>query len=679
MSKEIDNSDWIYDLETYLDLFSACFVHVRTGTRFIFEVSPRLNQSAQFVTFIEWAITNQYRFFGYNNLMFDWPVIDHLLKIYRVMGTFDASDAHEKANAIIGSNDRWAHNVKPWEILIPQGDLLKINHFDNIARRTSLKKLEINMHSHRVIDLPYPPDQPTTNEQKDEIIAYMCHDVNETFRFYLHSLPKINFRDDLAKEQPNLGDVLNFSDGRIGEQIIISELEAAGTPCFTRVTGRKEPIQTIRSSINLGSVISEKVVLYHPEFKRIQYFLDQQTIRPDQTKGFFGMFETYVGCSDGVIDTDKPWPADQKKAFKTNGNVIIEGVSAVIDGFQYDFGTGGIHGSVHRQTIHEDDGWEIWDWDVASYYPNLAITHGWFPEHLSSVFTKIYEGVYQRRKTFAKGTPENAALKLALNVPYGNSNSPYSPFFDSQYTMSITINGQLLLCMLAEWLTHIRKDNGSLVNIADCVQLLQINTDGLTLKIRKSHIEWMKTVCEEWESHTGLELESVQYRSMFIRDVNSYMAVKKDGGVKRIGNYRIETPLDNPNTRELQWHQDHSALVVRKAVNAYFLDGTPIAEFIMNHRDPFDFQCSVKVNRTANRKPCYLYHGDQIVQRNSRYYVSTDGHGLEKEMVKRNATEPSRTGIEAGWTVTITNDMSDFRWDNINWLWYIEKAKKLIF
>ena len=71
-------------------------------------------------------------------------------------------------------------------------------------------------------------------------------------------------------------------------------------------------------------------------------------------------------------------------------------------------------------------------------------------------------------------------------------------------------------------------------------------------------------------------------------------------------------------------------------------------------------------------------HGDEEVQRNTRYYISTDGKPLSKRMVKRNATEYSNTGIDVGWNVTITNDMANFRWDNMNWLWYIEEAKKLI-
>lgn len=148
--------------------------------------------------------------------------------------------------------------------------------------------------------------------------------------------------------------------------------------------------------------------------------------------------------------------------------------------------------------------------------------------------------------------------------------------------------------------------------------------------------------------------------------------------IKRIGAYAYETPLDNPYTRERQWHQDHSMLVVRKAAEAQMVHGVPVRDFIMNHRDPFDFQLSVKVNRTANGQPCVLYHGDQEVQRNTRYYVSTDGAPLSKEMWKRNAKGPSRTGIQQGWTTTVTNDMADFRWSNVNWLFYINEAEKLL-
>jgi hypothetical protein len=72
-----------------------------------------------------------------------------------------------------------------------------------------------------------------------------------------------------------------------------------------------------------------------------------------------------------------------------------------------------------------------------------------------------------------KGTPRSNAFKLAANGTYGNSNNEYSVFYDPRFTMAITINGQLMLCMLAEWLLSVPT-----VRFAG-------NTDGITYTIRR--------------------------------------------------------------------------------------------------------------------------------------------------------------------------------------------------
>jgi len=568
---------------------------------------------------------------GSTNVGFDWPVVDHLIR----KGNFTALDAHNKGTAIITGGDRFAHTVWPSDRIVTQGDLYLIHHFDNRARSTGLKKLEINMRSADIVDLPYPSDQPTTWEQKDEIIAYMCHDVSETLKFYHVTKDQIAFRDTLQAAYPDMQDVLNMNDTKIGKKFFERELERAGTPCYHRPAGRREPRQTMRDKIALRDVISPKIQFAHPEFQRIKSWFEAQTLT-----GYDG----YIEAKGVFTDT-----------------------SCAINGFTYDFGTGGIHGSQHGVTIREDDDWQIWDWDVASYYPNLAISNRFFPQHLSEQFCDIYKRVYEMRKEYSKGTAENAMLKLALNGVYGDSNNVYSPFYDPQYTMAITINGQLMLCMLAEWLQAGYPD----------VEMIQINTDGLTVRVRKSLglVTWMKDVCAAWEKRTGLQLESARYKEMHIRDVNSYIAVKSDGKCKRIGAYAYLTPLDDPSTRERQWHQDHSMLVVRKAAEARMVEGVPVEDFIMAHSDPFDFALSVKVPRSSR-----LEASGQPVQNTTRYYVSTDGVTLDKVMpplAKKPGVE-RHIGVQAGWTVTIINDMSQFRWDNVNWFYYINEAKKLV-
>jgi hypothetical protein len=626
-------TDWVYDIETYYDLFCACVVHAETQHRYIFEVSDRIDDSGRFADFCMELAHRGDRMFGFNNVGFDWPVCQPLIK----MGRFDSVTAHNLGTQIIFGQDRFANTIWPSDRMVTQGDLYLIHHFDNKARTTSLKKLELNMRSSRVVDLPYPPDKPTTAAQKSEIVSYMAHDVSETLRFFHASREQIRFRDELAARYPDMGDVLNFNDTKIGKKFFERELERSGTPCYERVGGRRQPRQTMRQQIALRDVISPRVSFQHPEFQRVLRWLQDQVL-------------TRQMIDDTLSET-----------VETKG--VFKGLHAVVNGFRFDFGTGGIHGSLDSVVIEADDEWEIWDWDVASYYPNLAITNRFFPAHLSETFCDVYQNVFKMRQEYKKGTPENAMLKLALNGVYGDSNNKYGPFYDPQYTMSITVNGQLLLCMLAEWL---------MTN--DGIRLIQINTDGLTVKIRRADVDWMKQVCKLWEQHTGLDLESAQYSKMFIRDVNSYIAVKTKGGLKRIGAYAYQTWFDDHSTRERQWHQDHSMLVVRKAAEAQMVHGVPVADFIMAHRDPYDFQLSIKVPRNGG-----LLWGDERIQNTTRYYVSTDGRPLVKTLPGlKGQTEDRRFSVQAGWTVTPTNDMVTFQWDTVNWLFYIEEAKKLV-
>ena len=104
-------------------------------------------------------------------------------------------------------------------------------------------------------------------------------------------------------------------------------------------------------------------------------------------------------------------------------------------------------------------------------------------------------------------------LKLALNGVYGDSNNPYSVFYDPLFTMKITLNGQLLLCLLSEKLMGI-----------EGLRLIQANTDGVTIRVPRRHRVQVEFVTDWWEMVTGLQLEEAEYSRMFIRDVNNYIA-----------------------------------------------------------------------------------------------------------------------------------------------------------
>ena len=618
---------YIHDIENYPNVFLFGAIHALTETPYIFEISHRRDDRQAFYLFTEYLREHRAEEVGYNNLGYDYPVQHSILN--NIMYITNA-DIYKKGDSIINAGDenRFAHMVWEKDWIVPQLDLYKIHHFDNQAKRTSLKTLEFNMRMENIEDLPFTPGTYLTDSQIDTLRQYLIHDLKATLMFYKHSKKLIDFRRELSAKYGR--NFMNHNDTKIGKDYFIMELEKSGIQCFE--PGSRKPRQTHRPSIALNSVIFPYVHFEQPEFNRVLNWLRQQVIT--ETKGVF---------------TD---------------------LSADINGFSFDFGTGGIHGSIESQTIRSTENYVIIDLDVASFYPNLAISNELFPAHLGKQFCTIYKNVYDMRSSYPKGTPENAMLKLALNGVYGDSNNVYSPFYDPAYTMAITINGQLLLCMLAEELLKIPG-----------LSMIQANTDGLTVYVPRVFTGQVEQVRHAWEKLTRLQLEEAIYDVMFIRDVNNYIAVYEGGKkVKRKGAYCHTTKTDENPKGDLGWHQNHSMQVVAKAAEAALVHNKDIRDFITSHEDIHDFMLVTKVPRNSK-----LLWGDKQVQNITRYYVSTDGAPLTKVMpplaksLKLNPDAPERRmSVCKGWLTTECNDMKRFNRATLNYDFYIKEAEKLV-
>ena len=610
---------YVHDIENYPNVFLFGAIHALTETPYIFEISHRRDDRQAFYSFTEYLREHRAEEVGYNNLGYDYPVQHSILN--NIMYITNA-DIYKKGDSIINAGDenRFAHMVWEKDWIVPQLDLYKIHHFDNQAKRTSLKTLEFNMRMENIEDLPFTPGTYLTDSQIDTLRQYLIHDLKATLMFYKHSKKLIDFRRELSAKYGR--NFMNHNDTKIGKDYFIMELEKSGIQCFE--PGSRKPRQTHRPSIALNSVIFPYVRFEQPEFNRVLNWLRQQVIT--ETKGVF---------------TD---------------------LSADINGFSFDFGTGGIHGSIESQTIRSTENYVIVDLDVASFYPNLAISNELYPAHLGKQFCTIYKNVYDMRSSYPKGTPENAMLKLALNGVYGDSNNVYSPFYDPAYTMAITINGQLLLCMLAEELLKIPG-----------LSMIQANTDGLTVYVPRVFTGQVEQVRHAWEKLTRLQLEEAIYDVMFIRDVNNYIAVYEGGKkVKRKGAYC--------HSVDLGWHQNHSMQVVAKAAEAALVHNKDIRDFITSHEDIHDFMLVTKVPRNSK-----LLWGDKQVQNITRYYVSTDGAPLTKVMpplaksLKLNPDAPERRmSVCKGWLTTECNDMKRFNRAMLNYDFYIKEAEKLV-
>ena len=611
------SNDYVFDIETYPNVFTLAVEHAEAPLHWMFEISDLRNDSRQIVEFLQFLKDTDSRMVGFNNLGFDYPVVHTLIR----MGHSDANTLYQKAMAIINSQDedgsRWMHLVKPTDQFVTQIDLFKIHHFDNRARSTSLKVLEFNMRSDSIEDLPFPVGTVLNREQIEVLKEYNKHDVAQTKAFYHHTLDMIHFREELTRKYQR--DFMNHNDTKIGKDYFVMKLEEAGVACYDYGPKGRTPRQTKRPVIHLRDAILPWIRFDDPEFNRVLNWLKAQSIT--ETKGVFN------------------------------------DLTASVNNFTFVFGLGGIHGSVESEVIESDDDHVIVDLDVTSYYPNLAITNSFHPEHLGKDFVSIYKFLFEQRKSYPKKSAESAMLKLALNGVYGDSNNQFSVFYDPLFTMSITLNGQLLLCLLAEGLMHIPG-----------LRIIQVNTDGLTVRVPRSHKMLVDLARAAWQSRTGLNLEEAVYNAMMVRDVNNYIGVFENGSTKRKGAYEYN----------MGWHQNAGGLVIAKVAEKVLVEGAPIRQTVEQWPDIMDFMLRTKVPRSSHLG----LERDGVtvrLQNTTRYYIAKGGGRLFKWMppLAKKPGEWRKIGVESGWGVQVCNDIKDAGKLPVDFDYYVQEVEKL--
>lgn len=700
---DFERTDFIYDLETFPNTFTACFVYANGNGMRVFEISNRKNEVNELIDFLRKVKTGGYRLVGFNNLGFDYPVLHHILKKSaeaRATGCelkVGAPELYRLAMSIIEKmkTSKFGANVKQKDVMIPQVDLYKVHHFDNKARSTSLKMLEFQMRSNTIEDLPFPVGKVLNSQEIDILIEYNKKDVEETLKFYYHSLDALRLRAELTTQ---FGfDCTNYNDTKIGKELFVNRLEQNRPGCcFRQTSSGKKMMQTKRPFINLRECILDYVQFERPEFTAVRNWFAAQTIT--ETAGVFLDIEEHklgevakyaemvvkkLKLNDPEDKKNKRYePTDEhlKEMFKLHPLGWIEekelkspkgaksyyfcwnkadNLNVVINGFRYDFGTGGIHGCKKGITVSSGSR-NIYTLDVASYYPNLSIKNKIYPQHLDTLFCEVYEDLYIERRSHHKKSALNKALKLALNGTYGASGDEFSPMYDPKFMMSITINGQLSLCMLME----------TLINRFG-VEVIMCNTDGFEYVADEKDADAIAVCVAEWEALTGLTMEGDAYKTMMAANVNNYVAVFESGDVKRKGAYEYDN---------LDWHKNQSALVIKQAAVHELLGEGMAEDYIRNHKDEYDFMLRTKVPRSS-KLIMVMEDGKEVALQNiCRYYASVEGGKLVKLMPALAGKElegDRRLSIDKEWNVTACNNMVDFKW-GVNYDYYIAEAKKLI-
>lgn len=297
--------------------------------------------------------------------------------------------------------------------------------------------------------------------------------------------------------------------------------------------------------------------------------------------------------------------------------------------------------------------------ECASLYPSMLIEYGFYPKHLGPEFLEVYSQIKDERIQAKHNGDKvkNETLKLALNGLSGNlqneHNFCYSPFA----VMQIRINGQLLLLMLAEKLVKI-----------GC-RIVQANTDGLFVLLKRKDYQHVNTICRDWEQLTKLTLEEERFEAMYQYAINDYIAVKE--GYKETKNPDLIKTKGMFITKVLLG-KGLSAKIIPEAIIKYFVDGIPVKDTIENCTDIRKFLMSEKTG-----KQWHVEYMNEEQQRTNRFYASTNGGYLWKW--KGEDTKQYQNMLTASG-VTLLNKFDDkpIEERKINYRYYLREALKII-
>lgn len=612
---------FVYDIEVFQNIFHCSAINTETKEIHKFEISPRKNQLSELISFfkqvnspVSWndnyttncSIDSDKIFCGYNNLHYDNPVINYIIEYEHVLAErpvpvitnsiFNLSREITNSGENIEKWKRWKYQV--W---FDSFDILTMLYSNKL--RVGLKEIQVTMQYKNVQEFVCDWSKPLPIEDFDSMIDYNINDIESTSALLDRCKKDIDLR--LAIEDEYGVKVLSKDGVNIGMKILTHKyLEKTGLTWWDI-----KDLRSPQAYIPLKDVILPFIKYDSPILKSVLDEMKTQVVSPGR-KGY-------------------------EKNF-------------VFGGLRYTVGVGGIHSKNDPEIIIPAEDEMLIDIDVASLYPSMLIEYGFYPKHLGPEFLEVYSQIRSERIEAKHNGDKikDSTLKLALNGLSGNlqneHNFCYSPFA----VMQIRINGQLLLLMLAEKLVEL-----------GC-RIVQANTDGLFVLLKKSIYDKVNIVCREWEQLTKLTLEEDRFEAMYQYAINDYIAVK-EGYAKKKHEFRDFTAVMDPKTgdhikygatnakgetyknmdeirkdyiktkgmfiTEVLLGKGLSPKIIPEAIIKYFVDEIPVEDTVKGCTDIKKFLISEKTG-----KQWHVEYMNQEIQRTNRFYASTNGGYLWK-------------------------------------------------
>ena len=609
-----DKTVLVYDIESFPNLFTCSILNSENNKLITYEISEDKNDLGKIVALFQ---LKEFYFCGFNNKSYDDVLINYLIIRFddlRYKPIFEITWLIKSMSDKIIKEPvaNWVDYKHAY--LFNSFDLMTMSF--SAKNRVGLKELEVTMGFPNVMEYEGDFSKNVPKELKDKVIEYNQNDVLATGE--LLNLKKNDIELRLKLNEKYKINVLSKDNVNMGMEILKKEYLEKTNKTWDDIKDLKTPCQLVP----FKNIIFDFIQYTTPTLQKLLEKLKKVSIDPNN-KDFREVFE--------------------------------------IGGVVHNISLGGLHSINNAEIIIPNEDELLLDYDVDSYYPSCLIVNNLYPKHLGIEFVGIYKNIRDERVEAKKDKNSFLAdsFKYAINGLSGNLQSQYSWTYDPELVVKLRINCQLMILMLIEKFDLLG------------AKIVQSNTDGILIKIKKSLLPEIEKVKDEWCKLTKLSMSKEEFERFYQYDVNNYIGVKKGFTetkdpelIKKKGFFADETNLG----------KGMSPKVIAKSLINYFVYNISPEETLKEDKDIKDYLTYQRVSRDF----IVEYNGEKSLHIN-RFYMSTNGGILIKYKMEKGG-KAQATRLCATSPVTIYNKFEDkpFEEYKVNYRYYKNEIYKII-
>lgn len=609
-----DKTVLVYDVESFPNLFTCSILNSENNKLITYEISEDKNDLGKIVALFQ---LKEFYFCGFNNKSYDDVLINYLIIRF---DDLRYKPIFEITWLIKSMSDKIIKEpVANW---VDYKHAYLFNSFDlmtmifSAKNRVGLKELEVTMGFYNVMEYEGNFSKNVPKDIKNKVIEYNQNDVLATGE--LLNLKKNDIELRLKLNEKYKINVLSKDNVNMGMEILKKEYLEKTNKTWDDIKDLKTPCQLVP----FKNIIFDFIQYTTPPLQKLLEKLKKVSIDPNN-KDFREVFE--------------------------------------IGGVVHNISLGGLHSINNAEIIIPNEDELLIDYDVDSFYPSCLIVNNLYPKHLGIEFVDIYKNIRDERVEAKKDKNSFLAdaFKYAINGLSGNLQSQYSWTYDPELVVKLRINCQLMILMLIEKFDLLG------------AKIVQSNTDGILIKIKKSLLPEIEKAKDEWCKLTKLSMSKEEFERFYQYDVNNYIGVKKGFTetkdpelIKKKGFFVDEINLG----------KGMSPKVIAKSLINYFVYNISPEETLKEDKDIRDYLTYQRVSRDF----IVEYNGEKTLHIN-RFYMSINGGILIKYKMEKGG-KAQATRLCATSPVTIYNKFEDkpFEEYKVNYRYYKNEIYKII-